>query len=913
MKIYDLKTEYQVNPVIDNLQPRFSWKIESDKFCVKQTAYRIVVKTQDEIMWDSGIVESDESRFVRYAGKPLSSRLKLSWQVIVFISSKGGVKENAKSEWVSFETGLLKKEDWKCFWIEPETDIDRAARKPCPVLRKTFIIEKAIKQAKIYCTAHGLYDLYINGKSASEDKFKPGFTSYYHRIQYQSYDITSLIKHGKNVWAVILGDGWWRGYMSGVGCNNFGYKLQYFGQIEIEFADGTTQKIITDDSFKHSTEAYLAGDMLFGEIYDARLESKWKETEYDDGAWDFVHTIDGGNAKLITSGLPVTEHETFVGKPFKDSNGDLVIDFGQNIAGYVKSIFRNTKRGQKITIIHGETLDNDGAFTIANVSDYTVPVPAFQQTEYICKGNEYECYSPTFSVFGFRYIKINGYDFNLIQKGDFISVAVYSDMEETGSFTCSNPLINQLVQNSLWSQKGNFLDVATDCPTRERNPWTGDSQVYCRTAAYFMNVYPFFEKWLIDQKIEQFASGKLDFTFPATGSIHNEEELKYVKANNPLVSLAGPEGNGGPFGQDSAGWGDAAVWNPYSMYLYYGDKQIIENQYITAKKWVDYMLASAKEKNPLYENEPQYHTYTDGTLDADYIYDTKFHFGEWLEPIPKETNGMDLGEIFIAVTKKGRALVATAYMKRSCDNLSHMASILGNKVDAEYYKKVADRIADVYQKYFIADDGTIEKGHQAAYVRALVMGLCGNKKKEVLMKLIQEIKDYGFRLNTGFLSTPFLLPVLSDFGYTEIAFKLLEQTQFPSWLHSVQLGATTIPESWDGFDKKYNSLNHYSYGAVCEFLFGYIGGIRPQFDEAGFKKFILKPFFGGNLTSADSKYKSPFGTIISKWDRDGNKFRYSCTIPANSQAELTLPNGEKYSLGSGTYTFSVNIGGSYDL
>lgn len=910
LKIYDLRTEYLVDPIgVDAVSPRFSWKLKSSRQGTVQKSYRIVAKSGENVIWDSGTVRSEENLRIPYTGSPLKSRQCVNWNVSVTASDGNGQDEEAISSDAFFEMGLLEREEWKAQWIEPETDIDPDAKKPVPYLRKEFEVRPGLKKARIYQTAHGLYEFWINGICPTEEKFKPGLTSYYHRIQYQVADITSALKEGTNCWAVMLGDGWWRGTTGGTVKNNFGYKLHYFGQIELTYEDGKRIIIPTDETFRHGTGGMIASDMMMGDIYDAGKEPvRWKEPGFDDSTWEQAHvTNEHADVELIPCrSVPVHEKETFLPKEFTDKNGKRILDFGQNIAGYVRMKLRDTKPGQTIRLIHGEDI-KDGCFSQDNIRQTSIKVDAFQEVTYICKGEKIEKYCPMFSVFGFRYVCLEGYS-GVIKPGDFTGVAVYSDMPVTGKFSCSNPLINKLVENSLWSQKGNFLDVPVDCPTRERNAWTGDNQIYVRTATDFMDVYAFYEKWMQDQTIEQYASGKVGITFPSTSSVHNPEELKKMKELNPLSALAGPEGNGS-IGEDCAGWGDSAVWIPYMLYLCYGDRQILKNQYETAKKWVDYMLSCAKEQNPMYENQPQYHNYNeDGELDADYIYDTRMHYGEWKEPIKKETpkdgQQVSLAEVFMRMVKEGKPKVATAYMCRSSENVAHMAEILGKSKDAEKYRKIADKIKNTYEKYLIDEDGVIEPGHQAAYVRALAMGLCsGEKREKVLGHLIQEIEANDYRLNTGFLSTPFLLPVLADCGYPEIAFRILEQTENPSWLHAVKLGATTILESWDGMDVHDESYNHYSYGAVCEFLFAYVAGIRPVWEAPGYKEFELKPLLGGSLSHAEAIFESQYGSIVSAWKREGEKWEYHCRVPENTKAHLTLPDARKIELGSGEYIF----------
>lgn len=607
--------------------------------------------------------------------------------------------------------------------------------------------------------------------------------------------------------------------------------------------------------------------------------------------------------------------------------------------GKLMTVHLNDQNGIK----YGETLDWDGNFTIVNVNKTGLPVDAFQQITYTCKGAKEECYQPSFSIFGFRYLLVEGYD-GEIREGDFTAKAVYSAMEETADFNCSSELINQLVKNSRWSQKGNFMDVPVDCPTRERNAWTGDAQVYVRTACTFMNAYSFYEKWLQDLTLEQYESGKIGITFPSTSSVHNPAEVGNMKLINPVYEIAGPTGNGN-LGEDSVGWGDAAAWIPYSVYLYYGDRQILENQYGTARKWLEYELSCAKDENPMYAELPQYQEISDGECDADYIFDTKFHYGEWNEAFgikekvenfykereEKKNDGKNVDAVkhektkeeilaekqksammvnyFISMkSKTGDPVTATAYMARTAENVAEMAKVLGKEEEASHYTSIAQRIKSVYDKYLIGQDGVIEEGHQAPYVRALAMKLCGEEKEQLVVKqLLNEVEKTGYTLNTGFLSTPFLLPVLCDYGYVKEAYSILENEGLPGWLYPIKKGMTTIPESWGGVDLLEDSLNHYSYGAVCEFLFQYTAGIRPCMETPGYKHFILEPVPGGSLTHAKAELETGFGKICSYWEIKDDSMTYNCTVPSNTTAEVRLPDGSVRTVGSGRYTFTTNM------
>lgn len=713
-------------------------------------------------------------------------------------------------------------------WICHPLDSDE--NRLVPVFRRCFKVKPGLKKALLLMTAHGLYEAKLNSKPVTDHRFTPGLTSYYHRIQLQAYDVTDLLTEGENLWQTTVGDGWWRWN------NNFGYRLALWGQMMLTYSDGSSEIIATDEDFVVGTGPVTKTDLQKGETYDARIAvGDWMpaalETEHID-------------ATLIPNqGVPVREKEQFHGRLFRDSAGNLVADFGQNIAGYVRMVLHDTRPGQVVHLKHGEALEPEGKFSTANCDG---GLTEFQEITYICKGAEREEYTPHFTYAGFRYALIEG-----VENGEFTAIAVYSDMPQTGDFRCSNPLINKLVENARWSQKGNFLDVPVDCPTRERNAWTGDAQIYVKTAAYFMDVKQFFTKWLADQRIEQYASGKVGITFPSTSSVHNPEELKRVQAKRLDMALAGPEGDGN-IGEDSVGWGDSAVWLPYQLYLMYGDKQILQEHYDTARRWLEFSLSCMKEKNPMYAHREWYQN-----GDGDYIYDTRFHYGEWNEPLPPAPEVLELfrnggkPEDFVKhMAKYGQPEVATAYTKRSCDNVAHMAEILGKSEDAAKYHNLSEKLKAAYNKYLITSDGEIQKGHQAAYIRALALDMVdGEKKPLVIEQLKRELKAANYHLNTGFLSTVYLLPTLCDNGLVDEAFKLLEQTEAPGWLHPITIGATTIPENWNGFDVFRDSLNHYSIGAVCQFLFEYVAGIRPTFDAPGFKEFELKPVPGGSLTS----------------------------------------------------------------
>ena len=948
MKIDSLKTDYRVKPVgIDSEIPRFSWKLRGNEKNAIQRSYRIRAwdaKTE-EMLWDSGKVESRADHAVCWEGKKLRSGQKVMWLVIseVEAETETGNKIStvleSQPEW--FEMGLLRNTDWKAFWIEPEDTVDPFAAKPAQYLRKEFRVRKGVKRARIYQSAHGLYEFWINGIAGTKDKFKPGFTSYHKRTQYQTYDITELIREGDNCWAAALGDGWWRGTVGGQSRNTFGDKVAYIGQIEIIYEDGTCERVVTDESFLCGTGEILANDMMLGEICNASAEpTGWKECGFSAESWRKAFVAEQDREKKLSlvasNSVPVREKEILEPEVLHTPDGMTVLDFKQNIAGYVYARFRNCKKGERIVMIHGEALDENGNFTQKNYAQTELAENnVTQKTEYIAKGDEIEAYCPMFSVFGFRYVQIQGYN-GPIRRGDFRAAAVYSDMEVTGRFHCSDPLIDRLAENCLWSQKGNFMDVPTDCPTRERNPYTGDAQVYAGTAAYFMDVYPFFEKWMKDYTAEQFLTGKIPNTVPSISAMNHNEKEEQRRNNGTLqmeegpmkdiiLAMAGSKGNGS-FIDGSSGWADAVTIIPYIMFHRYGDIRIYENQYECCRKWIDYISGEAKKANPIYKDLPYY----ENPKDAEYVWDTGFHWGEWLEPDMNIYD--DMWGYIGKLMKYPEYLSATMFYYYSAKIVSEMAEKIGKKEDAEKYQILAQKIKKVYNKYFISDEGVIAEGRQALHARALAFGLVEEeKKKKVAEYLFELVRDNGYALNTGFLSTQYLTGVLADNGYPEAAYKLLERTEYPGWLEAVKDGATTIPETWGGYERCSGSYNHYSYGAVSSFLFAYIGGIRIDESEKEDRKIVLSPLPGGNLNHAESVYESIHGTIRSSWTKMERNIEYTFTLPVNTRAQICIrgteadfnrikkkyPESEwndgKIKICKGSGTWKLNIGEKEDI
>lgn len=910
-ELYELTVEHMDIPIgITSSNPRFGWKIRSNGYNVEQLSWRITAFSAEECIWDTGMVKDEENKNHHYAGRTLKSFESVIWKLQV--ETTEGVLE-AES---SFEMGILERNEWKAHWIVPETAVGQNGMSMAPYLRRKFQVKEGLVSARAYQTARGIYRYWMNGKECTEKRFTPGNTSYYKRLQYQVDDITPYLQVGENVWAVCIGDGWWRGACGSFSVrNNYGKDAEFFGELVLTYANGSREIIPTDTEFVYNYGGLLQTDMKLGTIFDARKEPEgWKESNFDDSEWKTSKISQTPEPeKLIGQEAPsVKEQEKFSGTVFIDENGDCIVDFGQNIAGYVQMKFRDCKPGQRITIEHGEGL-REGRFDNSNIFIRETSLhEMFQEVVYYAKGEKEETFTAEFSIMGFRYIRIRGYERKILP-GDFTAVAVYSDLPVTGQFECSNLLLNKLFQNAMWSQKGNFLDVPTDCPTRERSAYTGDAQVYCKTAAWMMSVYPFFEKWMQELNAEQAVDGQVPTIMPAI-SFHSvecrDEFLKELdQINRPELgfmrgALEKSEPGKPQMLDGSAGWGDAAVIIPYTMYQVYGDKTILKNQYESAKNWVDYMVRHASKENSVYLAEPYYQQEINGKRAADYIWDTDFHWGEWSEPAFVERTLPD--NFMEEKMKYGEPAVASAYLCYSSRLLSEIAHTLGYVEDEKYYKQYSDIATEVYETYLINKDGTVrftEKERQAPYVRILAFGLCKDEKKKnaVEQQLLIAVKNVDYHLNTGFLSTAMLLNVLTEMGEKETAYRILEQESAPSWLYPVVNGHTTILESWDGVQKYFGSFNHYSFGAVCDYMFQYICGIQQDKKYPGYKHFYLRPYPGGSLNYAKASYESCWGKIKMEWQKKEEKMVYKFAIPVGTTAEIVLPKGTTYSVGSGNY------------
>lgn len=763
-------------------------------------------------------------------------------------------------------------------FMEPEINAaDLTKGQPASYIRKEFEVTEKPSKAILYMTALGIYKGFLNGEELDNRMLLPGFTNYRKRVQYQTYDITERIQQGKNVIALILGDGWYRGCL-GI-CSKrafYGEKIKFAASLEIHTESGV-QIISSDESWKASQDGPIQeNDLKTFEIVDMRKEmTGWNDVGFDDCTWHRCKSASYEGACVPDESEPVIEKERFTAKVITTPNGEKILDFGQNLAGHVEFTVTG-KAGTEISLQMGEVLDEHGNFTIKNLQAEGSEAFAGilgQKLTYILKEGT-QTYKSQFLISGFRYVKPENWPEELAGE-NFISIAVYSDLPETGTFTCSNEKINQFVKNVRWSQKSNFVDIPTDCPTRERAGWTGDINVFSETANYFTDTRKFLGKWMKDFESLQNEDGALPFIVPE------------VPFEMPIV-----DGQNMPYG--SAGWSDGFINIPMVLYRFYGDKEIFRQVYEPAKKFVEYNLSRAKKKNIFHFYKLGHH--------YKYILDSGFHYGEWLEP-----GCVSMVEGIKAIFLPD-AEVATAWMYHSLKQVALMGEILGKKEEAGKYKELAKKVRWAYHKEFLKH-GKVDSKRQCRYVRPVAMGLVNKEQaEEIVADLNQMCVANDYKLGTGFLTTYKILSVLTDYGYVDTAYKLLENEQCPGWLYEVNKGATTTWENWLGVNEENepkDSLNHYAPGASAAWLFSHCAGIRPM--APGFQKIQIKPIPGGSLTQAKAEYMSCQGKIVSEWKIYDNKFQLYVEVPEGIETQVVLPDGSEVKMNGGTKEFEVQM------
>lgn len=843
-KVNRIHMNYMLNPEGITRMPQFGWAIESNKKQVFQKAYWLQIAEDEmfsQMLYDSGNIESEESAHVFVEGVSLRSAKK--YYVRVKITDNYG-EISSWSSTAYFITALLSQEEWIGKFVSGESEED-ADNSEGTYVRKNFTLKGKVKSAYAFTTALGLYKWYLNGVKVGTDEMAPGWTSYHKRLLYQTYDVTDLLLPGENTAGASLGAGWYKGKMGFIGeRNNYGKQTAFLCQIHITYEDGATEIVVTDDSWKASDSPILFSEIYDGELYDARLEQEgWDENSFDSKEWRMVNiTVCDKSILTAQSGCRVKEIEPVPAKRiFTTPQGERVIDFGQNMTGWIHVTVQGRK-DEKVELNCFEVLDSSGNVYLDNLRG------AKETLTYICKDANKTEYHPSFTFQGFQYAQIASYPGEL-EIENFTAYAVHSEMESTGTFQCSNPDINQLQHNILWGLKGNFLDVPTDCPQRnERVGWTGDAQIFCRTASYLVNTYTFFSKWLKDLAADQTPEGGVPHVVP------------------DIVS--GREGNDWLLGQgthSAAAWADAAVINPWTLYLTYGDKEIIREQYESMKAWINFMRTHA----------------------VDGIWNYKLQFGDWVALDAEE------GSYFGATPND---LTCTAYYAYSTGLFAKMAGIIGREEDKVKYQALYEEIVESFQNHFFDETGKITANTQTAHIVALYFNLVPEKyKKQTAERLVKLLEKENGHLVTGFVGTPYFCHALSQNGYVKEAYNLLLKDDFPSWLYQVKMGATTVWEHWDGlkpdgtmWSPDMNSFNHYAYGAIGEWLYRVCAGIEIDEEQAGYKHAIIRPRMGGDLSYVKASYCSIYGKVTVHWEQECDKVKLTVTIPPNTTASIQL-------------------------
>jgi len=834
-------------------QPRLSWIVATTVAGWQQAGYEIETNRPDgQLHAETGRVASDQSVLVPWPFAPLSSRERLEIGVRVW-GSDG--RPSSWSERAPVEVGLLHADDWSARFVTPDWEEDTSRPQPGPLLRREFDVRPDMTQARLYVTALGVYEAQLNGSTVGDHVLAPGWTSYHHRLRYQTYDVTGLLREGSNAVGAILGDGWYRGRFGfGGGRRNiYGDRLALLAQLEIRYADGTTDLVVTDETWRAARGPILASGIYDGETYDARLEqSGWSVPGYDDRDWVGVRPLDHDLATLVApTGPPVRRTGLVAPVAISTSpSGRTIVDFGQNLVGRIRLTVRG-EAGQTITLRHAEVLENGELGTR--------PLRQAQATDrYTLRGEDVETWEPRFTFHGFRYAEVDGWPGEL-HPNDLSAVVCHSDMERIGWFECSDPLINRLHENVVWSMRGNFLDIPTDCPQRdERMGWTGDIQVFAPTACFLYDTAGFLQSWLRDLAADQQdASGIVPFVVP-----------------NVIPEPVRP----------AAAWGDAAAIVPWVLYRRYGDVGILAEQFSSMKAWVDHIAVLAGER---------------------YLWDHGFQLGDWLDPsAPPDNPG---------AARTDPYLVASAYFARSAEVVGQAAGVLGRAGDEARYLALAARIRDAFAAEYISPAGRLVGDTTTAYALALEFGLLreAEQRRHAGARLAALVRDSGYRISTGFVGTPLICDALCSVGEYGAAFRLLTQRHCPSWLYPVTMGGTTIWERWDSLlpDGSINpgemtSFNHYALGAVADWLHRTVGGLAPA--APGYRRIDVRPFPGGGLTHARARHRTPYGLAECSWTIEAGQIAVEVVVPPNATASVTLPGGEAttHEVGSGTHRWS---------
>lgn len=846
LQIHDLRVEYLENPEgIDELKPRFSWVLKGDGFNRKQTAYRIVVSSKENGLnspdvWDSSKMNSDQTNQVSFSGKELMSGKKYFWQVTIWDENDVA----STSEVAFWSMGNLSFHDWQGQFIGHDVGYNKKDKyadlylPPARYLRHSFKINKKIKRATAYTTALGLYELRLNGRKVGDDYLLPGWTDYDERLYYQTFDITNQLSQGENVVGAIIADGWYAGYIGYALLVRldkvrefYGVNPSFMGQIKIEYEDGTSEIIASNNNtWKANQGAILEADIIMGETYDARLEQKgWDQAGFDDTAWSKPKLYTLPNGRLEPSPTTGVKNQETI-KPIRitqPKQGTYIFDLGKNIAGIAR-LKTQGAAGTKITLRFGEILKNDGTLLTENLRRARVT------DTYILSGDGIETWEPRFTYHGFQFVEVSG----LTEEPTLETITglkLSSIDTDAGTFTSSNPMNNTLFTNIKTTQAANFVDIPTDCPQRdERLGWTGDAQVFAKSATYTADVASFFTKFCID----------LDDAQRWYGAYPNFAPFPFSRP-----------------GQYSPAWMDAGIIIPYTMMQVYDDTRIVEYMYEGMQEFM------------LFQEEAS----------VDYLRPgAGKNWGDWLAV--NETTSHDF--------------IASAYYGYDAQLMAQMARAIGKEEDAIKYENDFNNIKDAFSKKYILPDGRTTEDSMTTYALALYFDLYPEDlAQKGAARLADKIEENGYKFATGFLGTKHVMLALSKYGFHDVSYKLFQQKEYPSWGYSVENGSTSIWERWDSFTKDdsknanlnaaMNSFSHYAFGSVAEWMFQYAAGIDAS--SNGYKNIIIKPAISKEMQFINGSTQTVNGTVTSNWEIKTKQLFMTVEIPTNTTAQIYIP------------------------
>ncbi|HEY3285328.1 MAG TPA: family 78 glycoside hydrolase catalytic domain [Armatimonadota bacterium] len=872
-----LRCELTVNPLgIDVRQPGLSWELESSRRAERQSAYQVIVSSTPELLkanqgdlWDSGKVLSRETVGITYQGRPLTTAERCYWAVRVW-NGEGRPSAWSKGAW--WEMGLLDPADWHGKWIARTRDI---AELPAPLLRKAFTLTGKVKRARAYVCGLGYYELRLNGEKVGDHHLDPGYTRFDRRALYVTYDVTSQLKEGENCLGAMLGNGW---------LNVQTQAVWYFDkapwrqapklllELRVDYEDGRSEVVSSDESWRAGTGPILFNSIYGGETYDARRERRgWDSPGFVDDRWPNAIAVEPPGGQVTAQMCPpIRATQTLeTAKLTEPKPGVWVFDLGQNFAGHAR-LAASGKAGTKVTLRYAERLNADGTVSQANIDEHmkkTDPPQQFQTDTYILKGEGKEVWEARFCYHGFQYVEVTGYP-GRPNKDAIKGIVVHTDVEPVGAFSCSNPLLNRIWQNTLWSYLSNFESIPTDCPHREKNGWTGDAHLATEVGLLNFDGRNAYAKWLDDLDDEMRPSGELPGIVPSSG-------WGYAWGNGPA-------------------WDSAFLLIPWYLYEYYGDTAALRKHYPKMKRYVDYLTSKAK----------------DGIV--------SLGLGDWVAPGPMPP---------VEVTSTGYYYVDALIVSRAAQVLGNPEdarkySDLADAIAASWRKSFVDEGTGR-----VSDGG--QTAQACALYQGL---LTPEQKPAVLSRLLAAIEEHKGFTSCGILGAKYELNTLTDCGRTDVAYRIATQTDEPSWGNWIKHGATTLWEAWNGSGAGSGSWNHIMFGDVSAWMVKALAGINPDPDGPGFAKVIVRPHVVGDLTSAKAEYHSVRGMVTSEWRLDKGNLKLEVTLPANTTATLYLPLGSGsevregdgpaseapgvkhlrdddgtgvYELGSGTYRFAV--------